>query len=117
MASDSPILAPEFAALEPFAHWALPTETARNQHRHQSSAAEIEAFVDAMMPRFDEIVARLNEFPLDAMPEQWQRLYWMLLSLAEVAPVAEFYHRPDVPDGYDTRRFVADEEHPLRPRM
>ncbi len=113
----SGILPSEFAALEPFAHWALSTETARNHHRYESTVADIEAFVDAMLARFDEIVARLNEFPLDAMPPQWQRLYWMLLSVAEVAPAVEFYHRPDVPDGYDTHRFVADEDFPLRPRM
>jgi hypothetical protein len=107
----------EFAALEPFVHWALPTETARNHHRHESSAVEIDAFAEAMLARFDEIVVRLNEFPLDAMPEQWQPLYWMLLSLAEVAPAVEFYHGPQVPDGYDTHRFVADESFPLRPRM
>lgn len=111
------MLPPEFAALEPYAHWALATETARNHHRDESSAAEIDAFAAAMLARFDEIVARLNEFPLDAMPEQWQPLYWMLLSLAEVAPAVEFYHGPRVPDGYDTRRFVADESFPLRPRM
>lgn len=111
------LLPPEFAALQPFAHWALPTETARNHHRHESTAAEIEAFATAMLARFDEIVARLNELPLDEMPEQWRPLYWMLLSLAEVAPAVEFYHGPTVPDGYDTRRFVADENFPLRPRM
>ena len=110
-------LPPEFAALEPFAHWALATETARNRHRHESSVADIEAFVDAMLPRIDEIVARLNEFPLEAIPADLQGLDWMLLSVAEVAPVVEFYHRPDVPDGYDSRRFAADEEHRLRPRM
>jgi len=115
--STAVVLPSEFAALQPFVHSALPTETARNHHRHESSADEIEAFATAMLAHFDAIVARLNEFPLDAMPEQWRPLYWMLLSLAEVAPAVEFYHGPQVPDGYDTRRFVADEKHPLRPRM
>jgi hypothetical protein len=111
------VLPSEFAALQPFVHWALPTETARNHHRHESTAAEIEAFAAAMLANFDAIVARLNEFPLDEMPENWRPLYWMLLSLAEVAPAVEFYHGPQVPDGYDTHRFVADENFPLRPRM
>jgi hypothetical protein len=111
------VLPSEFAALQPFVDWALPTETARNHHRHESSSEEIEAFAAAMLAHFDAIVTRLNEFPLDDMPEPWRPLYWMLLSLAEVAPAVEFYHGPHVPDGYDTRRFVADEDFPLRPRM
>ena len=107
----------DFAALQPYAHWALETETARNHHRLECGVSEIEAFAIAMMARLDDILARLNEFPLDAIPDEWRPLYWMILSLAEVAPVVEFYHDARVPDGYDTRRFVADETFPLRPRF
>jgi hypothetical protein len=107
-----------FAALQPFvAVWALPTETERNIRRHQVPMADIAAFSDAMLAHVDAIVAYLNGFDMNALPPEAAPLMQLLLSLAEVAPAIEFYRQPAVVDGYDPRRFAADETFVMRPAL
>ena len=77
-------LPPEFADLEPFAGWALPTERERYAHRLSSTMQELQAFYEAALPRlddaavysfaeskkFDEVtvaIALLNEMPIEMM--------------------------------------------------
>ncbi len=109
------LLPPGFAELEPFTQWALPTETQRNALRVASSQEALQAFVDAILPRAEDIAKRVDatETP---WPEPVERLFLMLLSLAEVAPAIEYYGQPTVVDGYASARFQADETHVLRPR-
>jgi hypothetical protein len=107
----------DFADLEPYAEWGQATETARNHKRVDSTLADIEAFASAMLPRLDEICSYLDAYPLDAMPADARHLYYMLLSVAEVSPATEGYRAPRVPYGYDSRRFQAQEDFPLRPRF
>ena len=115
MTDATAVLPPEFADLEPFAAWALPTETARNHKRIDTPQAEIDAFAAAAIPRLDAICAYLDRFSLDGLPEPAQRLMCLLLAVAETAPSVEGYHAPSVPYGYDSRRFQAQEDAPLRP--
>ena len=96
----------EFRDLEPFAAWALPTERERNGRRRASSMAEINALYDAVLPRMDAIIAYLNQYPLDALPEEAERLLNLSLSLAEVSPAVEFYKQPEVVDGFPADRFL-----------
>ena len=107
----------DFADLEPYSDWAQPTETTRNHKRIDSSQAEIEAFANAMLPLLDAICSYLDAYPLNEMPDAARRLYYLLLSVAEVSPSIEGYHTPRVPYGYDSRRFKAQEDFPLRPRF
>lgn len=86
--------------------WALPTELERNQQRHRASIAAIQLFYDTMLARMDAVMAHLERFRLDELPEAEQRLLCMTLSLAEVAPAIEFYRQPSVIDGYESQRFV-----------
>ena len=111
------VLPLEFADLESFADWAQPTETQRNHRRIDSTQPAIESFAAAMTPRLDAICAFLDRYPLDAMPDDARSLYYLLLSVAEIAPSVEGYHAPRVPYGYDSRRFRAQEDAPLRPRF
>ncbi|SDV47283.1 hypothetical protein [Chitinasiproducens palmae] len=109
----------QFAALSPFvADWALATETERNTQRYTIGMEAIVAFKDALLPQVDEVVAWLNQFELATLSENEEALtlMYLLLSLAEVAPAVEFYQQPGVIDGYDTRRFVADEDFLMKPR-
>lgn len=106
-----------FGDLGAYAGWALASETERNHKRIDSSQADIEAFAKAILPRLDAICAHLGAYPLDSMPDDARRLYYMLLSVAEVAPSVEGYHAPRVPYGFDSRRFKAQEDFPLRPRF
>lgn len=103
----SEILLPEpFADLERFGSWALATELERSRKRQSSTMAEIQAFYDAMLSRMDAILDYLNPLPLNAMPEKEQRLLYLTLSLAEVAPAVELFKQPSVVDGYDIARLI-----------
>ena len=53
-----------------------------------------------------EIIAYLNDFALDAMPEAATRLMYLTLSLAEIAPAVENFGQPREPDTFDPFRFV-----------
>ncbi|WP_068079777.1 hypothetical protein [Novosphingobium rosa] len=106
-----------FADLLPFTDWCLASETERNIHRHTVGMPRILAFRDAILPRVDDIVAYLERNRLEDMPESDLPLMHMLLSLAEIAPAIEFYNQPAVIDGYDSRRFAAEENFVLRPAL
>ncbi len=54
------VLPPEFADLEPFADWCLPTEAERYAKRLASSMEEMQAFYDAAFPRLDQMTAYLD---------------------------------------------------------
>jgi hypothetical protein len=67
---------------------------------------EIQAFYAALLARMEAVIAYLDQFPLDSMPADAQRLMYLTLSLAEVAPAVELFKQPNVVDGYDAARFV-----------
>ncbi len=46
-----PVLPAQFAELEEFLDWALPSETLRRQKRERCSMEEIREFYDAVLPR------------------------------------------------------------------
>lgn len=99
-----------FADLEGFVDaWALATEAERSRKRTASSMAQIQAFYDAIFPGMEEILSYLQQFPLDDMPEQEERLLLLSFSLAEVAPSVELFKQPTVPDGYDVTRLTPHE--------
>ena len=101
------VLPETFRDLEPFAGWALETEIERNRKRLASTMAEIQAFYDVILPRMEAVIDYLNQFPLEAMPADAQRLLHLTFSLAEVSTAVELFKQPGVVDGYDARRFVA----------
>src|SRR4029077_3050237 len=65
----SAMLPAEFADLERFSEWCLPTEPQRFDKRLASSMAEMQAFYDAITPRAEEAISYCDKFPLDDMPE------------------------------------------------
>ena len=71
-----------------------------------STMAEIQAFYDALLPRMDAVIGYLDQFPLNAMPADAQRLLHLTFSLAEVAAAVELFKQPSVAEGYDATRFV-----------
>jgi hypothetical protein len=113
------VLPPSFAALEPYAAWGLATETERNRRRLSSTFQEISAFAEAILPQVEAISAYIDARAADgALSDETKRLYYLLLSLAEVAPAIESYHpQAAVIDGYDSARFAPDETHRLRPKL
>ena len=85
-----PLLPGEFSDLEPFAEkWCLATESERWAQRMASSIDEMQTFYDAILPRADEAMTYLEQFPLDALPDEALR-----------APAPPLFHDPGlVPRG------------------
>ena len=82
-----------FSDLAPFIGWALERERQRTEKREASTMDEVRAFYDAVFPRMEEIVAHLDAFVLDALPEKEERLFLLTLSLVEVSNLVERYKR------------------------
>jgi hypothetical protein len=95
-----------FRDLEKWSAWSLATEQERSDKRQASTMTEIKAFYDAMLTRTEEILTYVEQFSLEQMPADAQRLFYLTLSLAEVAPAVELFGQPNVVDGYDIKRFA-----------
>ena len=91
----------------------LPTSVERNRKRLASSMDEISALYNALLPRLEEILAYLDQFSLEEMPQDALRLLFLTLSLAEVSIGVELFHEPKVTGGCDPARFVVT--HDLNP--
>ena len=98
-----------FAKLEYLVErWALPTENQRSTKRWSASREEFQELYDAMVPQINEILAYLDQFPLEDMPEDATVLFHLSLALAEAAPHIEFYKgAAKVPHSFDARRMLA----------
>ena len=88
----------EFADLEPFADWCLEFERERYAKRLASSMPEMQAFYDAAFPRLEAAMQYLDQFPLDALPEDAKHLLWLCYSLINVSFPVEVWRQPYVPD-------------------
>jgi hypothetical protein len=95
-----------FSDLDRFADWMLPTSVERNRKRLASSMDEISALYNALLPILEEILAYLDQFSLEEMPQDALRLLFLTLSLAEVSIGVELFHEPKVTGGCDPARFV-----------
>lgn len=93
------MLPPGFADLEPFvADWCLDGEPERYAKRLASTMDEIQAFYDAIFPRAEDAIRHLEQFPLDALPEDAHRLLKLLYSLIVVSFAVEIWRQPKIPD-------------------
>lgn len=106
---NEPRLPDAFRELEGFVDWALASEGERTHKRQHTPMAEIETFYHAMAERIEAALDYLNQFPLDAMPPDAERLLHMTLSLAEVGPAVELYGQPRGDDTLDPFRYAPDE--------
>ena len=88
----------EFADLEPFADWALPTERERYAKRLASTMDEMQAFYDAALPRLEDAASYLEQLPLDDLPEDALHLLLLCYSLINESFPVEAWHQPRVPD-------------------
>jgi hypothetical protein len=91
-------LPPDFADLEPFADWALATEPERYTKRLSSTMPDIEAFYTAAFPRLEDAMAYLDQFPIDALPEDATHLLWLCYSVVNASFPVEVWRQPKVPD-------------------
>ena len=87
-----------FADLEPYADWALATEPERYAKRLASTMDDLQAFYDAAFPWLEEAASYLDEFPLDALPEDATRLLRLTYSLINISFPVEAWRQARVPD-------------------
>ena len=93
------LLPAEFADLEPFvADWCLDGEPQRYAKRLASTMDEIQAFYDAIFPRAEAAIRHLEQYPLDALPEDAHRLLKLLYSLIVISFPVEIWRQPRIPD-------------------
>jgi hypothetical protein len=88
----------EFAELERFSDWCLPTEGERYAKRLASSMQEMQAFYDAITERAEDAIAFCDKFSLDDMPEDVLNLMRLLYSMIMVSFPVECWKQPRVPD-------------------
>jgi hypothetical protein len=87
-----------FADLEPFADWALATERERYAKRLSSTMEELQAFYDAAFAHLPDAATYLQQFEVDALPEDGVRLLRLCYSLVSVSFPVEVWRQPRVPD-------------------
>ena len=92
------VLPPEFADLEPWIDWALPTEKARYSKRLASSMDELQAFYDAAFPRLEAGTEYLENVELEGISEPDTTLLWLFEALVTVSFPVEVWRQPRVPD-------------------
>ncbi len=84
-----------FQELEPLVgYWAGETNDIRWDRRARAPMEEIRRFYDAMLPRADEALKYLEQFPLGEAPADATRLLCLLLSLPHAAMAVEFHRQP-----------------------
>ena len=88
----------DFADLEPFADWAIPTEKARYDKRVASTMDQLQAFYDAAFPRMEDAMSYLDQLDLNALPDDAKRLLWLYCALVTVSFPVEVWRQPRVPD-------------------
>lgn len=94
------LLPPEFADLEVFADWILPTEQERYAKRLASSMQELQAFYDTAFPRLEAIMTYASSVPIGEAPvgDEDRNLAYLAFSLVTASFPVEAWKQPHVPD-------------------
>ena len=109
----SNLLPESFSEFEPFCDkWLAETERARNQIRITSSLEENVAFYDAVMPRFEEMLKHLDNFPVSNLPPAEDNLLKLIYGFVEASCPAERFNSPVVTDTFAPERFTIHEDSP-----
>ena len=94
-----PMLPEEFADLEPFCEqWCLSTEPERWAQRHTSSIQEMRRLYEAVAPRYEDLVAFVDRYALDELPDDARALLRLAQSFVMVSFPVEVWNGPRIPD-------------------
>ncbi|MGM7645040.1 hypothetical protein ACSVDM_09085 [Nocardia sp. JW2] len=93
-----PLLPAEFADLERFAAWALPTEPERYAKRLASGMPEMQDFYDTAFPRLEDAITYCDKFPLADLPADARALMHLMQALVNVSFPVEVWKQARVPD-------------------
>lgn len=96
----------QFLDLVPYtAQWALGSQQDRHVALMGCSIEGLRPFYQALLGRMDEIVEYLNQFPLDAMPEEARNLFDLAMTWAETAhPIDLRWKTTDIDDSFPASR-------------
>ena len=92
------LLPADYADLEQYAEWVLPTERERYAKRLSSSMDEMQAFYDTAFPRLEQSVDYLKGVSLDGISDEDQNLLWLFESLVNISFPIEVWRQAKVPD-------------------
>jgi len=93
-----PIFPTDFADLEPFSDWSLERESERYAKRLASTMDQLQAFYDTAFPRLEDALTYLDDFELNALPDEATRLLWLCYSLVNASFPVEVWRQARVPD-------------------
>jgi hypothetical protein len=88
----------QFAELETFSDWALPSEKDRYAKRIASSMDELQAFYDAALSRLEDSTDYLKSVSIDGISAEDRNLLWLFSSLVTVSFPVEVWRQARVPD-------------------
>jgi len=99
LTSETTKLPEEFADLERFTDWCLPTEEERYSKRLNSTMTEMQELYDAGMGRLEDVMVFLDaRFPLHEMPDDARALMHLMQSVVMVSFPIEVWKQPRVLD-------------------
>ena len=95
---------PDFSDLKPYIEiWGMETYEERLERRSDSTMEEILNFYYAIVPRIEEIIEILNQFPLKEIPEELLPLANTVLAAVEVDGVVNGWKTPVQGGAHDPR--------------
>ena len=76
---------PDFSDLKEFMdEWGYADAHERLKKRSNAEFSDIKKFYDAVVPRLEEIIEFLNQYPVDDIPGEFRPLAYMALAACEV---------------------------------
>ena len=100
-------LQPDFKDLQPYVEtWGLPSLQERIARRAGATIEELQEFYATVMPRLDQIIEFLNQFPANAIPDEHKPLASMALSLVQVDSAVNKFNAPVLDRALDPRAFT-----------
>jgi hypothetical protein len=88
----------QFADLDTYADWILPSEKDRYAKRIASSMDELQAFYDATFPRLEDGAEYLKDVDIVDISDEDRNLLWLFSSLVTVSFPVEVWRQARVPD-------------------
>lgn len=95
-----------FEDLARFADWALSTERERHAKRLKTPLEDLDEVYNALLPRVEDAIAHLDQFPIDNLPPAENNLMLLTFVFVEVSLSVELLRSPWVPEGFEPSRFV-----------
>ena len=99
----------EFTDLDCYVEkWCLSTMNERWNARLASTPEELCNFYNSILPRMEEVLEYIDQYPIGELSGEHRNLYDMAMSLAEIAPNVELYKgNPSVPYAFEETRFIS----------